>query len=661
MSRSIVTLVFSALLLASTAFAKGGANDRPNILWILSDDHSPMLGAYGDEFATTPNLDALAEEGVIFSHAYSNAPVCAPARATLITGLYPTSTGMENMRSVVQMPASVTYFSAHMRKAGYYTVNMGKHDFNMLPPADAWHEFNMDKRMQDWDRSKYFAETSGDKPFFTIINLTNAHESRVMNDFKGNKRDLSKTQHDPAKVPLPAYYPDTKLVRQTMAQYYDNVTEVDGVVANILKNLKADGLDDNTIVIFFADHGNGVPRSKRTPSNSGLQVPLIVRVPEKYRHLAPGRKGSTNDEMVSFVDFAPTMLSLAGAKVPSVMQGRIFMGKGKQKAPKYTHGFRARMDERLDLVRTTTDGRFQYVRNFYPHLPAGQYVNTQYKIHPIMQEWHKGLAEARLNADQASFFMIRKGEELYDLKSDPSEVHNLAGNPKFKKTLLRLRRATSDWMTEVKDVGLLTEAEMFRLSKEANASIYDVVRRKGFDHAVVQEAASRASFGEAGDRQYFVDLFADENQTLRYWGVMGLLNLADASVESRQLFKSALKDENAIVAIAAAEALCRLDDCDQALDVLVDALDSAGGAQRVMAVNVLDRLDDRAQPKLVALEALAAKLAPIEAKSSYDKLAKPGTERALLELMFVEYTRRVLGKALRDLKHDHSFEVKRFQ
>ena len=298
--------------LAGVGIRRAADQKRPNILWITSEDNGPHLGCYGDTFATTPNLDRLAAKGMIYLTAWSNAPVCAPARTTIITGMYPSSTGSEHMRSMIRLPDGMKMFPQFLREAGYYCTNNSKEDYNLEKPGQVWDQSSM---------SAHWRNRQAGQPFFAVFNFMETHESQI-------RRRPHQPVHDPAKVRVPAYHPDTPEVRQDWAQYYDKMTEMDGRAGQILALLEQDGLEQDTIVFYYGDHGPGMPRNKRWPFNCGLRVPLVVYVPEKFRHLAPPeyRPGGQSKRLVAFVDLAPTVLSLAGIKAPEYMQGHAFMG-----------------------------------------------------------------------------------------------------------------------------------------------------------------------------------------------------------------------------------------------------------------------------------------------------------------------------------------------
>jgi len=643
---SLLFICLATLLLCLISRNAQATDQRPNILLIVSDDHSPMLGTYGDEYATTPNLDAMASQGIQYNHAWSNAPVCSPARATLITGMYATSVGLQNMRTLFAMPDYVKWLPEYMQKAGYYTVNVGKHDYNTLEPKDAWSERVMSRTLKNWDRSNYFKQTDGKKPFFAIVNLLHSHESKVMYDMEGKPRSVADIKHNIDEAPLAKYFPEDSTIRRIIAQYYDNVSEVDEAVGIIFKSLERDNLKDNTIVIFMADHGTGVARSKRWPYNSGLQIPLIAHFPEKLQHLASAPRGSKVNEIVSFVDIAPTVLNLAGLEVPKHFQGRAFLGKSPAQAPQYAFGFRDRMDERLDLVRTAMDGRYHYMRNFLPKLPYAQHIDSQYAFQPLMPIWHKAFNDNKLDKVQSKWFGEKPAEELYDLQNDPHETNNLAAVPKHQKVLKRMREATMQWMIDTRDTGVLTEAGMTGLAGEN--VLFTLLRENDApDYGAFLKAADQAS--RSTDLNEHLTNIQNPSPIIRFWGVTGLQTMGGNSAQAVKLLEQALKDKSAAVRVVAAEALCNISSCTHALEELMHITESQKGAARLTAINAIDRLDMKAKPVESRLRTLAKKLSPIKSRSSVSSEAKKGDEVAIQANMHLEYAKRVLKRTLQDL------------
>ena len=434
----------------------------PNILWIVADDHSPDLGSYGDSYAITPNLDRLATEGVRFTRAFATSPVSGPARSTLITGTYATTIGSHHMRSTAVPPTYVKAFPEWLRAAGYYTSNHDKTDYNFSPwlatdPDRAVHEAPLGP-WDDSSRDAHWRNRKPDQPFFSVINLGTTHEGHVHfpdDQFPEPMLSLTADQrHDPASAMLPPYYPDTPIARQSWSRYHDLVTVMDGQVGEILAELEADGLAEETVVFFYGDHGRGLPRAKRWAYDSGLQVPLIVRWPGRLE------AGSVRDDLVSFLDFAPTLLSLARAPVPDHMQGRVFLGEDAKPPPARLFFTRDRVDEAYDRIRGVRDERYKYIRNFEPGLPYAQPIAYVDKL-PMMREWRRLAAEGTLTGPPARFFAKTKpAEELYDTETDMHEVINLADEPAHADRLAIMRGALDSWIVETGDLGEVPEAEL---------------------------------------------------------------------------------------------------------------------------------------------------------------------------------------------------------
>ena len=570
------------------------AADRPNILWLSSEDNGPQLGCYGDAYADTPNLDALAASGMKYATCWSNAPVCAPARTTIITGMYPPSFGGQHMRSEVALPETiggdaVKLFPQFLRDAGYYTTNHTKTDYNLVgDDGRCW---------DDGSKKAHYRGRADGQPFFAVFNETVSHESKI-------RTRPHEQVHDPAGVRVPAYHPDTPEVRQDWAQYYDKVTEMDRRLGTRLKDLEKDGLADDTIVIYFGDHGSGMPRSKRTPLDSGLRVPLIVRFPEKFKHLAPDEYavGGTSDRLVSFVDFAATMLSIAGIKPPEYLQGRAFAGEYEVEGPEYLFGFRGRMDERIDFARSVTDGRHVYVRNYLPHLPHGQRVGYQF-LTPTTRVWKEMHDAGELNDAQARFWQPREPEELYDLRNDPDEVTNLA-KPNDELTW-KFRGELKRWQEEIRDLGFLPEGMLHRKAKEAGVTPYEFGHSDRYllDHAMpaanaatlpdwmntAEDLASGASFGA--------------HASVRYWDVIGVRYRGGVDTSDRvvRALEDALQDDSPEVRVAAAEGLLEADVERLRVEALTTLLrhadfNNSSAYTAVAALNAVDRLGKKAEP-----------------------------------------------------------------
>ena len=442
--------------------ASAPALRRPNIVWISNEDMSPHLGVYGDRFARTPVLDRLARESVRYTRAFTTAPVCAPSRAAIITGMYQSSIGAQHMRTtedrVPELPGPylavppfyVKAFPEYLRAAGYYTTNRAKTDYQFGVPFTIWDELG---RNAHWRN-----RANKDQPFFSVFNLEVTHESQIFPSSPARKGERLVT--DPTELDVPPYYPDTPVVREELARMYDNIADMDAQVGEILKQLEDDGLAENTIVFYWSDHGDGVPRAKRSLYDSGLRVPLMIRWPKTLGStIAPG---SVRDELVSFIDLAPTVLALAGVEIPAHFQGRVLVGPRATPAPEFVFAARDRMDIEYDMMRSARDTRFLYIRNFSPELPyAGHIIYRNQSA--IMQEWLRLQAERKLTGPAALWMRTtRPAEELYDTQADPHQVHNLAGEPAHRATLARMRSAVTEWMARTSDQGLINEPEMIQ-------------------------------------------------------------------------------------------------------------------------------------------------------------------------------------------------------
>jgi N-sulfoglucosamine sulfohydrolase len=445
--------LLTSSLLTTSAILSGqqNARRRPNILILSCEDTSPDLGCYGVPEARTPNLDRFATQGVRYTNAYSVYGVCAPSRSSIITAMYPASIGTQHMRSEGVPPPHVRCFTEYLRAAGYYTTNNVKTDYNFASPPSAWDE-NSNKA--------HWRNRPAGMPFYSVFNIVTTHESQIRapeTDFqKQTARLKQEDRHDPAKAQLPPYYPDTPVVRQDWARYFDLVTAMDLQMADLLKQLEEDGLADNTIVFFWGDHGRGLPRAKRWIYDSGIQVPFLVRWPGVLK------PGTVSDRLISLMDLGPTCLSIAGIQPPAYMQGRAFLGDfaAGVKEREYIHAARDRMDETYDIIRGVRDKRYKYIRNFQPGKPYVQYIDYMEQM-PTMRELRRLNKDGKLEGPQRNFFAPEKPkEELYDTSSDPHEVSNLAEKPEHQKTLARMRAELERWMKDIHDTGLMPEAEL---------------------------------------------------------------------------------------------------------------------------------------------------------------------------------------------------------
>ena len=587
-----------ALLVAWCCFAPVSveAAAKPNILWISAEDISPHLGCYGYPHAVTPVLDGLAEEGVRYTNACVTAGVCAPCRSTIITGVYQTTLGTQHMRCKAQLPAGMRLFPEYLRDAGYFCTNNSKTDYQLQStPKETWDDSSK--------KAHWRNRPDPQQPFFSVFNYTGCHESGIANDTKYENvtKDLpADHRHRAEDLTLPPYYPDTPIVREDWKRYYDVISALDQFAGKILKQLDEDGLSENTIVFFWSDHGVGLPRAKRWLYDSGMRIPLIVRIPQSLRQDGQGKPGTVCDRLVSTIDFGPTMLNLAGVKVPDYMQGYAFLGANPPPPREYVFGARDRMDERYDIIRAVRDKRFKYIRNYEPFKTYYQYMNTPEKG-ATMKEIRRVAAAGELSPAAKLFMAPNKPvEELYDLKNDPHELQNLADNPKYEDVLTKMRKVHLNWVLKTRDLGLIPEPEIIEREKELG-SRYDIL---GNDQQLVfrlRDAASTALEGESSIPK-MLKFMDDADAAVRYWGTIGLGNLGEEAVSARTRLIAALKDNSASVRIAAARALSRMGCAVLALPVLEKELRSPEEWVRLNAAIVLDEMDEDARPLISALK-----------------------------------------------------------
>jgi len=576
---------------------------RPNVLWITTEDLSPIVGCYGDKYAVTPNLDRLAAQGVRYTHAFAMASVCTPARSCLITGIYSSSLGTQHLRGEQPLPEPVRCFPEYLREAGYYCTNNVKEDYNFKTPKTAWDESS--------NKAHWRGRKPG-QPFFAVFNFMTTHQSRIR--FTGQQleqvtsRLTPEQRHDPARAPLPPYYPDTPLVRHDVAQLYDLVTAMDYQVRDLLDQLDEDGLAEETIVFFYADHGSGIPRGKRFLHDSGTRVPLIVRFPEKYQHLAPGEPGTACERLVSFVDFAPTVLSLIGLPIPDYMQGSAFLGKQAGEPRQFVYAIRDRVDEVLEFSRAVRDHRWLYIRNYYPHRPRMQH-STYSELTPTRRELRRLAAEGKLTGAAADLMRPTKpAEELYDTQSDPHQVHNLATVPEQEDRLVSMRARLHAWMVATRDTSLLPEVDMCRRSK--GGSPYAMAQGESpFHVARVLNAAELVGRGP-GQLDNLREALADRDTAVKFWGATGLAALGPQAAPATDDLKAALKDRAPNVRLAAAEVLANLGHEEEALPVLIEHLGNEDPRVQLTAVIHLVAVAEKARSKRAQIEEIAQGINP---------------------------------------------------
>lgn len=571
-------------------------NEQPNILWITCEDMSPHLGCYGDDAAITPNLDRLAREGVRYDNAYATAPLCTPARSSLITGIFASTLGTQHLRGVVPKPDSIKCFTEYLRKNGYYCSNNVKEDYNFSTPDAAWDESS---------ETAHWRKRPKDKPFFSVFNFMTTHQSRT----RYGKDELQKVnqelpasrQYDPDNTPLPPFYPDTETVRINMTAFYTQVTRMDQQVQNILDQLEKDDLAEDTIVFFYSDHGDGLPRGKRWLHDTGIKVALIIRFPEKYQHLAPAKSGENTDRLVSFADFGPTVLSLANIETPNIAQGRPFLGHFDATPRQHIVAIRDRVDEVLECSRTLHDGRYQYIRNFLPHRPRMQRSFYSERT-PIRQELRRLHKAGQLSGPETWLMQPSKPvEELYDTKEDPWELKNLAGQDEFQDRLKEMRSILYDWILQTRDLSFLHETQMLeRADGEPPFFVGQDPNRYPLER--ILEMADRV--GRGPDHLSALKAgCADPDSAVRYWAATGLAALGKKAQPALTALKASLNDVSPAVRFTAAEALCNLDECSAAVQVLAEGLSHEDIRVALHATEILVVIDEKARPALPEMQA----------------------------------------------------------
>lgn len=523
------------------------------------------------------------------------------------------------MRCRIDPPAHVKCFPEYLRNAGYYCTNNKKTDYNFDVPTSAWDESS---------GNAHWRGRAPGQPFFAVFNFTVTHESGVGTPPEVKPERLAvlrpEDRHDPAKLTLPPYYPDTPIVRKHWAHYYDLITVMDQKAGEILAQLEEDGLADDTIVFYYSDHGVGLPRAKRWLYDAGLHVPFIVRWPGVIR------PGTVREDPVSFVDFAPTVLSLAGVDVPPHMQGQVFLGDEAAEPREYVFAARDRMDERYDIIRAVRDKRYKYIRNYEPYRPYDQYLN--YPEHwPVLMDMRRVQREGKLKGPEKLFFQQSKPlEELYDLEVDPHEIHNVADSPEYRRVLERMRRAHDEWMIETEDLGLVPEVEIElwlkpggKREKRSGSVPYKSLPGKDGEIAFLGKSLNDwiadlrgtnpfvrlkaiRMLGEAGPEAapVLIEALDDPDSAVVYWAEVALGNLRPQGADAEKPLYADLTSPVASIRLGAAYALAKWGRAGDVLPVLLDATIDSDPYVRLYAVQVLEAMGPAAAPAKKQMQAL---------------------------------------------------------
>ena len=609
------------LLCACTA----SAADRPNILYIALEDITPMMGCYGDTYAKTPNFDQLAAESVRYTHAYSVGPVCSVSRSSIVTGMYPTTIGTMHHRSGgVQAPEFLKFIPNLMGEAGYYTTNQ-KGDFNIVGMV-----YDKQGKKKGGDAAPWRSRPDPTQPFFSKVDFKECHSSitKIPEDviIKGRLNRLQPGDfHDPAEAPIPSYHPDDPLFRKAWSRYYDSVTQVDYRTGEIIAALKEDGLWDDTIVIVWADHGVGMPRGKHTVWEQGTHVPLLVRFPEKYQHLAPAEPGAVLDDLVCLMDMGPSVLTLAGIEPPEYMQGRALLCQSDAEKRDYVVAVRNRLDTRSEFVRAIRDKRYRYQRNFFPHLPFAPYETYQFEA-SVYERWGELARQGKLKGAQEEYALRFKPlEQLYDSENDPEMVHNLAEDPAYADVLKQMRQRLHDWMIETRDLALVEERE---LNEKAEGGSLWQVGQDLENYERILETANLQLQGESAVAELKTRSMEADPQ-VRYWAVLGLAVVTQSAGPEMvkgilPSLKEALADESIDVRLLAAEGLFNLGYYEEALPVVIAEMAHPDTDVQVRVGNILDSQPPDANEQLAsAIEPLAVAKQKFKPQGRYGGSNKP--------------------------------------
>ncbi len=575
-------------LLVSFLLSPSMAADRPNIVWILSEDNSKhYLKLFNETGAPTPHIEKLAKSGVIFDRAFSNAPVCSVARTTLLTSCYAPRIGTQFHRKskLVPMPQGLEMFPAYLKKAGYHTTNNSKKDYNAIEGKGVWDQSN---RKATW-RNRPNKKT----PFFHMRTFGQSHESSL--HFKNMKKENSPGKN--TKLGIADYHPKTDTFRYTYNYYHQRIQTIDQQIGKMIDQLKKDDLLEDTFIFYFGDHGGVLPGSKGYIKDAGIHVPLVVRIPENFKDKVHFKRGERSNAFVSFIDFGPTVLNLAGVNVPDGVDGKPFLGKDVNQKTLSTRNsafaYADRFDEKYDLCRSIRVGNMKYVRNYQPHFPDGLQNNYRYKM-LAYQEWRKLFKEGKLNAEQSQFFLPKEAEALYDLGKDPHEVKNLAKDPQHKKTLMDLRKKLRDKMVSINDLSVFPEN--YLVDKVfANPTEFGKKNSKQIQKLIYVSELALHPFNTV--KMHLELASRDPDPWTRYWAMKVCASFGDEAKSLIPAAKGLLSDSNLLVRLRACEFLTITKNIDP-MPIVTEILNSTTSSDEALIIlNTIIWLNDHTEHK----------------------------------------------------------------
>jgi arylsulfatase A-like enzyme len=592
----IALFSFSASLSAQTL---------PNILWVTIEDTSPQfVGCYGNKDARTPVLDELASSGVRFNNAFSCGTVSSPSRSCIITGIKTYETGLGNHRSKYPLPEQIHGFPYYLQKEGYYTTNNSKTDYNVANAkeftSDAWNESS---NVAGWWNRK------PGQPFFAVFNFMDSHQSRTMtNPYSWYQIKVLDQLKDNEKIAekdfvMPPFYNDSPEMRKQFARVYNSIKLTDNKIGELLNRLEKDHLRDSTIIFFYADHGEGIPRGKTNGINLGYRVPFIIWFPEMYKHLSPwGKAGAVTDELIDFEDLAPTLISLADGQIPEYLKGRILLGNNRSPQTDHLNLSSDRSDNGIDLVRSVTNGKYMYSRNFMPFMPEVRYIRYM-ESSEIKQQMRKDLADKKLNILQTSIFESRPAEFLFDIEKDKWETRNLAFDPAYKELMSKMRLDLKNEILNSRDVMLLPEYEIGLISKKTTPYEFRL-NNTNYPIAEIYDAAILSGIRSADIAKKQIELLKSSNKIVRYWAMVGLRSQSKKVLKPySKIIENAMNDDYSPVAVTAAAVAFECFENKEAINIMNKFCMDKNHEIALMAINYLLYVSDK-KPFIETIESL---------------------------------------------------------